>query len=56
MTNSSRVSTDLARLRRETESFLSTVDSLSEAELAAPSLCEGWDLSLIHISEPTRPY
>ena len=47
MTNSSRVSTDLARLRRETESFLSTVDSLSEAELAAPSLCEGWDRAYV---------
>lgn len=43
MTNPLRVTSDLARLRRETESFLATVDSLSDAELAEPSLCEGWD-------------
>lgn len=33
---------DLNRLDRETGMMLATVDSLSEEEMRAPSLCEGW--------------
>lgn len=33
---------DLNRLERETGMMLATVDSLSDEELAGPSLCEGW--------------
>ncbi|WP_168583158.1 maleylpyruvate isomerase family mycothiol-dependent enzyme [Gephyromycinifex aptenodytis] len=32
----------LRRLRRETDMFLATADSLSEDELRGPSKCEGW--------------
>lgn len=33
---------DLNRLDRETGMLMATVESLSDEELAAPSLCEGW--------------
>ncbi|MDO5498185.1 MAG: maleylpyruvate isomerase family mycothiol-dependent enzyme [Propionibacteriaceae bacterium] len=33
---------DLNRLERETGMMMATVESLSDAEMAAPSLCEGW--------------
>lgn len=33
---------DLNRLERETGMLMATVESLSDEELAAPSLCEGW--------------
>ncbi|WP_425309254.1 maleylpyruvate isomerase family mycothiol-dependent enzyme [Ammonicoccus fulvus] len=33
---------DLNRLERETGMLLATVESLSEDEMRAPSLCEGW--------------
>ena len=42
MINPARLHSDLARLGRETEMFLATTASLSDDELAAPSLCEGW--------------
>lgn len=42
MINATRLHSDLSRLNRETEMFLATVASLSDDELAAPSLCAGW--------------
>lgn len=42
MINASRLRSDLSRLTRETGMFLATVESLSEDELTAPSLCKGW--------------
>ncbi|MGN7253201.1 MULTISPECIES: maleylpyruvate isomerase family mycothiol-dependent enzyme [unclassified Arthrobacter] len=42
MINPARLHSDLSRLGRETDMFLATVSSLSDEELAAPSLCEGW--------------
>lgn len=34
---------DLNRLERETGMIMATIESLSPEELAAPSLCDGWD-------------
>lgn len=42
MINSARLHSDLSRLSRETGMMLATIDTLSDAEMAAPSLCEGW--------------
>jgi len=42
MTNPARLHSDLSRLDRETDMFLATVESLSDEEMTAPSLCEGW--------------
>jgi maleylpyruvate isomerase len=42
MINSARLRSDRSRLARETEMLLATVESLSDDEMAAPSLCEGW--------------
>ncbi|MFF5020630.1 maleylpyruvate isomerase family mycothiol-dependent enzyme [Micrococcus luteus] len=42
MINPARLRSDLSRLARETDMLEATVASLSDAELAAPSLCEGW--------------
>ncbi|MET3175504.1 UNVERIFIED_ORG: maleylpyruvate isomerase [Arthrobacter sp. UYCu721] len=42
MINPARLHSDLSRLGRETDMFLATVASLSDDEMAAPSLCEGW--------------
>lgn len=42
MTAAARLHSDLSRLNRETSMLLATVDSLSEDELKAPSLCAGW--------------
>ena len=42
MINPARLHSDLSRLGRETDMFLATVESLSDDEMAAPSLCEGW--------------
>lgn len=42
MINPARLHSDLSRLGRETEMFLATAASLSDDELAAPSLCDGW--------------
>lgn len=42
MINPARLHSDLSRLGRETEMLLATVESLSESEMTAPSLCEGW--------------
>lgn len=42
MINPARLHSDLSRLDRETTMLLATVESLSEDELVAPSLCEDW--------------
>jgi maleylpyruvate isomerase len=42
MINPTRLHSDLSRLGRETAMLEATVASLSEEELRAPSLCEGW--------------
>ncbi|MCQ9163386.1 maleylpyruvate isomerase family mycothiol-dependent enzyme [Arthrobacter sp. STN4] len=42
MDNSARLYPDLSRLGRETEMFMATVETLSDAEMTAPSLCAGW--------------
>ncbi|MFI7481746.1 maleylpyruvate isomerase family mycothiol-dependent enzyme [Kocuria sp. M1R5S2] len=42
MINAARLHSDLSRLGRETDMFLATAASLSERELAEPSLCGGW--------------
>jgi len=42
MNNSARLHSDLSRLRRETDMFLATIESLADDEMPAPSLCEGW--------------
>lgn len=42
MINPARLHSDLSRLSRETEMLMATVESLSDDEMAAPSLCKGW--------------
>lgn len=42
MINPARLRSDLSRLGRENDMLEATVASLSEEELAAPSLCAGW--------------
>lgn len=42
MTTPARLHSDLSRLGRETDMFLATVASLSDHEMAGPSLCDGW--------------
>ncbi len=42
MINSARVHSDLSRLGRETAMMLATIETLSDDEMAAPSLCGGW--------------
>lgn len=42
MINPARLRSDLSRLGREDAMLEATAASLSEEELAAPSLCEGW--------------
>lgn len=42
MMNTTRLHSDLSRLGRESEMLLATVESLSDDELTAPSMCEGW--------------
>ena len=43
MINSARLTSDLSRLRRETDMFLATIESLADREMTEPTLCEGWD-------------
>ncbi|RAX45365.1 maleylpyruvate isomerase family mycothiol-dependent enzyme [Arthrobacter sp. AQ5-06] len=52
MINPARLHSDLSRLGRETAMFMATVESLSDAEMTAPSLCEGWTRAdvIAHIS------
>ena len=56
MINPARLHADLSRLGRETEMFLATVSSLSDDELAAPSLCEGWTRAhvIAHVASSGR--
>ncbi|KRE72776.1 maleylpyruvate isomerase family mycothiol-dependent enzyme [Arthrobacter sp. Soil762] len=42
MINPARLHSDLSRLGRETDMFMATVESLSDDEMAAPSLCRDW--------------
>lgn len=42
MTTPARLHSDLSRLGRETDMFLATAASLSDDEMAAASLCDGW--------------
>ena len=42
MITPARLHSDLSRLGRETDMFFATVASLSDDEMAAASLCEGW--------------
>lgn len=43
MINPARLTSDLSRLRRETDMFLATIESLADREMTEPTLCEGWD-------------
>lgn len=56
MVNPTRLSSDLARLRRETEAYLSTVRSLSAEQLTEPSLCGSWDRAHVvaHLASNAR--
>ncbi|MDQ0767336.1 maleylpyruvate isomerase [Pseudarthrobacter defluvii] len=56
MNNPARLHSDLSRLGRETDMFLATVSSLSDEELAAPSLCEGWTRAevIAHVASSGR--
>lgn len=42
MITSTRLHSDLSRLRRETSMMLATIETLSDDEMTAPSLCENW--------------
>ncbi|XKH52404.1 maleylpyruvate isomerase family mycothiol-dependent enzyme [Citricoccus nitrophenolicus] len=56
MINPARLHSDQSRLARETAMLLATVDSLSEDELTAPSLCEGWSRAdvVAHLASNAR--
>jgi maleylpyruvate isomerase len=56
MITSARLHSDLSRLGRETDMFLATVSSLSDDEMAAPSLCEGWSRAhvIAHVAASGR--
>ncbi|MFJ6457101.1 maleylpyruvate isomerase family mycothiol-dependent enzyme [Paenarthrobacter sp. NPDC091669] len=56
MTNPARLHSDLSRLSRETDMFLATVASLSDAEMAAASRCEGWSRAdvIAHVASSGR--
>ena len=54
--NPARLNSDLSRLRRETDMFLATVESLSDEEMVGPTLCEGWDRAhvIAHLASNAR--
>ena len=56
MVNPTRLSSDLARLQRETDAYLSTVRSLSTEQLTEPSLCGSWDRAHVvaHLASNAR--
>ena len=56
MINRARLHSDLSRLGRETDMFLATVASLSDEEIAAPSLCRGWTRAdvMAHVASNAR--
>ena len=56
MITPARLHSDLSRLGRETAMFLATVASLSDDEMTAPSLCEGWSRAdvIAHVAANAR--
>lgn len=56
MITPARLYSDLSRLGRETDMFLATVTSLSDDEMASPSLCEGWSRAdvIAHVAANAR--
>ncbi|MCG7432950.1 maleylpyruvate isomerase family mycothiol-dependent enzyme [Kocuria indica] len=56
MMKRARLNSDLSRLRRETDMFLATVESLSDEEMVGPTLCEGWDRAhvIAHLASSAR--
>lgn len=56
MITPARLHSDLSRLGRETDMFLATVTSLSDHEMAAPSLCRGWSRAhvIAHVAANAR--
>lgn len=56
MTNVERLNSDLSRLARETDAFVSTAEALSPEELTRDSLCEGWDRAHVigHVTSNAR--
>jgi maleylpyruvate isomerase len=56
MINPARLHSDLSRLGRETDMFLATVASLSDDEMTAASLCEGWTRAdvIAHVASSGR--
>ena len=45
--NPARVRSDLSRLGRESEQYLSTVESFHDDEFDKPSHCEGWNRAMV---------
>lgn len=56
MINHARLHSDLSRLGRETDMFMATAESLSDDEMTAASLCEGWTRAdvIAHIASSGR--
>ncbi|GAB5079926.1 maleylpyruvate isomerase family mycothiol-dependent enzyme [Arthrobacter sp. AD-310] len=56
MITPARLHSDLSRLGRETDMFLATAASLSDHEMAARSLCEGWSRAdvIAHVAANAR--
>ncbi|MFJ6378290.1 maleylpyruvate isomerase family mycothiol-dependent enzyme [Pseudarthrobacter oxydans] len=56
MINPARLHSDLSRLGRETDMFLATVASLSDDEMTAASLCDGWTRAdvIAHVASSGR--
>ncbi|MDO5617209.1 maleylpyruvate isomerase family mycothiol-dependent enzyme [Kocuria sp.] len=51
-----RLRSDLSRLERETEQYLSTVESFHDHEFTHPSLCDGWSRAdvVAHVAVVSR--
>src|SRR6058998_211933 len=56
MTYSTLLPSDLSRLSRETDMLMATVESLTEDQMTAPSLCDGWTRAdvIAHLSSSAR--
>lgn len=54
--SNARLQSDLSRLERETEQYLSTVESFHDDEFTEPSLCEGWSRAdvVAHVAVVSR--
>ncbi|MDN5702749.1 MAG: maleylpyruvate isomerase family mycothiol-dependent enzyme [Micrococcales bacterium] len=54
--NPARVRSDLSRLGRESEQYLSTVESFHDDEFDKPSHCEGWNRAMViaHVAVAAR--